>query len=322
MKLRTRFLLVILLTAVAQIGCASDPLSPREGAIRERLWSESVLVRGASPDDRVATLVTNSTNDTASLASADPTVNHRCEPCRPVYAPYPPLNCWDDWNNLVPEFCHDVECVLNHKNLCVLLAAGGVSYLVHETLDDDVAEAYERNPNRWGKAQDVIGGFGNPAHHFAAIGGLYMYSLHAQDPELHDLSKALFNAVSITGLTTVALKATIGTNTEAPSGEPDPFGGAWPSGHTSSSFAFAAVLDEYYGPMVGIPAYILAGLVGWERIDDGEHDLSDVVFGAVLGYVIGKTVAVEHHVRFCGMEMQPFVDGATGSTGLCLERRF
>jgi membrane-associated phospholipid phosphatase len=120
----------------------------------------------------------------------------------------------------------------------------------------------------------------------------------------------------------VILKASSGTGTVAPNGQRDAFGGAWPSGHTSSSFAFAAVLDEYYGPKVGIPAYILAGLVGWERIDDREHDLSDVVFGAALGYVIGRTVSERHHREFCGFEMQPYVDPWTGTTGLALERRF
>jgi membrane-associated phospholipid phosphatase len=244
------------------------------------------------------------------------------EPCNPHNPQWPQITCQDDWDNLVPEFCRDVDAVLSCHNLGVLLAAGGVSYLVHETLDDDVADSFERHPNRWGKGQEFFAAIGNPSHHFAAIGGLYLYSVHTQDAELHDLSKALFNAVSITGLTTIALKATIGTNTTAPNDEPDPFGGAWPSGHTSSTFAFAAVLDEYYGPKVGIPAYLLAGLAGWERIDDGEHDLSDVVFGAVLGYVIGKTVAAEHHVRFWGMEMQPLVDPCSGTTGLCLERRF
>jgi len=44
----------------------------------------------------------------------------------------------------------------------------------------------------------------------------------------------------------------------------------------------AAVLDEYYGPLVGIPLYGLAGMVGLERMDDREHHFSDVVFGAVL----------------------------------------
>ncbi len=53
----------------------------------------------------------------------------------------------------------------------------------------------------------------------------------------------------------------------------------------------SAVIDEYEGHWIGVPLYILSGLVGWSRIDTRDHDLSDVVFGGVLGYVIGKSVA-------------------------------
>jgi membrane-associated phospholipid phosphatase len=304
-------------------------MSYREAVIREGLWSESTLVRGASPDDTIATLVlTDKFDPTAPQvvgARSDPVVPEaRANGDPSCYVPeqHPPFSCADDWNRLVPEFCADVDAVLNCRNIGILFVAGGVSYAFHQSIDDDVAEGFERHPNRWGSIQDFFAGLGNPAHHFAAIGGLYLYSLHTQDSEMHELSKSLFNAVAITGLSTIALKETIGRNTTAPNREPDPFCGAWPSGHTSSAFAFAAVLDEYYGPCVGIPAYVLAGLVGWERIDDGEHDLSDVVFGAVLGFVIGKTVAAEHQMRFCGMELQPLVDPASGATGICLERRF
>ncbi len=227
-----------------------------------------------------------------------------------------------DWQNLGPEFFDNVDRVCTDQNLCILLIAAGASWTVHETLDDTVADNTERHKNRWGKGQDFFAGISNPGHHFAAIGGLYLYSLHAQDAEVHDLSKSLFYAVSITGLSTMFLKGTMGLNTTAPNGEQDPFGGAWPSGHTSSAFTVAAVLDEYYGPRIGVPAFLLAGLSGWERIDDREHDLSDVIFGAVLGYVIGKSVAADHGVRVCGMELQPLADPVSGTTGVCLERRF
>lgn len=320
----------LILSLVACEGCSSLSSSrssfdtPQESGIRDRLWSESVLIRGASPDDTIDTVATNDTIDpTGQIGDAVQSSPDRHVEL--VSADSPGCSSFsfhEDWCNLRSEFCEDVESAFNHQNLCVLLVAGGVSYVLHETLDDEVAEGFHRHPNRWGKTDEFFAGIGNPPHQFAAIGGLYLYSLQAQDAEVHDLSKTLFNAVAITGLSTIALKATVGTNTTAPNEEPDPFGGAWPSGHTSSSFAFAAVLDEYYGPKIGIPAYILAGLVGWERIDDGEHDLSDVVFGAALGYVIGKTVAANHHARFCGLDVQPLVDPSSGTTGLCLERRF
>ncbi|MBI3462257.1 MAG: phosphatase PAP2 family protein [Planctomycetes bacterium] len=215
-----------------------------------------------------------------------------------------------------------MESLCTRENLIILLAAGGASWAVHDSLDDDVADNTRRHPHRWGDIQNVIAGIGNPPHHLAAIAALYAYSLHEQDVEVHELSKSLFNAVAITGGATVLLKAASGTGTRAPNNQPDSFGGSWPSGHTSSSFAFASVLDEYYGHKVGLPAYILAGLVGWERIDDREHNLSDVVFGAALGYVIGKTVAGEHLTRFGAMEIQPYLDPVTGTTGISLERRF
>ena len=234
----------------------------------------------------------------------------------------PELSLRNDWHCLRSDLWQDLDSLWTRDNVLVLLAAGGASWAIHETLDDDVADNTGRHPHRWGDIQNVIAGIGNPPHHFAAIAGLYAYSLRYQDEEVHELSKSLFNAVALTGGATVLLKVCSGTGTRAPNNEPDSFGGSWPSGHTSSSFAFASVLDEYYGPKVGIPAYILAGLVGWERIDDREHDLSDVVFGAALGYVIGKTVAREHHERFYGVEVQPYLDPVTGTSGVAFERRF
>ena len=317
---RPALFLTVIATLSCTMGCTSTPLQrpgpeARESFIRSRLWSESVLVRGASPEDagEAAPVVVSPPLATPSLSSPflDSCVN-----------PGPKFTFQEDWDKFMPEFCRDVEASFDCINIGVLLVAGGVSYVIHETLDDEVAESFERHPNRWGDIQEVFAAIGNPGYQFAAIGGMYAYSLYAQDPEAHDLSKALINAISITGLSTVALKATIGRNTTAPNDEPDPFGGSWPSGHTSSSFAFAAVLDEYCGHKVGIPAFILAGLVGWERIDDGEHDLSDVVFGAVLGFVIGKTVAIEHRAGMNGWEFQPFMDPTTAATGLSLERRF
>jgi hypothetical protein len=271
--------------------------------------------------------------DTVAMTDTIDSTGQVCDTAVPASDPHgefasndsdggPCLNFRDDWDSLPSEFFDDLECAFNDRNLCVLLIAGGASYLVHETLDDEVAEGFRNHRNRWGDGQEFFAAIGNPGHHFAVIGGMYFYSLHTQDAELHDFSKTMFNAVAITGLTTVTLKATVGRNTEAPNGEGDPFVGAWPSGHTSSAFTVAAVLDEYYGPKIGIPAYILAGLAGWERIDDGEHDLSDVIFGAVLGHVIGKSVAANHLARVCGMECQPLIDPVSGTTGIAFERRF
>ena len=63
-----------------------------------------------------------------------------------------------------------------------------------------------------------------------------------------------------------------------------------PSGHTSSLFTYATVISHYYGSKAGIPAYAVATLYGLSRIEKRKHHLSDVVAGAALGYLIGRTV--------------------------------
>ena len=64
---------------------------------------------------------------------------------------------------------------------------------------------------------------------------------------------------------------------------------SFPSGHTSSAFSGASFLQRRYGWKYGIPAYILAGVVGVSRIEgpDGYHDIWDVLGGAAIG--IGST---------------------------------
>ncbi len=90
---------------------------------------------------------------------------------------------------------------------------------------------------------------------------------------------------------------------------------------TSSAFTAAAVLNEYYGPWVGVPSLALAGLVGYQRIDSRVHDFSDVVFGAMMGYIVGTSIARNDKAEFpelFGMKVLPYVDPYTGASGIAL----
>jgi membrane-associated phospholipid phosphatase len=68
---------------------------------------------------------------------------------------------------------------------------------------------------------------------------------------------------------------------------------SFPSGHTSNAFALAAVVDAHYGKKTGLAAYAMAGLVGVSRIERNKHHLSDVIAGAALGVIVGRTVTRE-----------------------------
>jgi membrane-associated phospholipid phosphatase len=109
-------------------------------------------------------------------------------------------------------------------------------------------------------------------------------------------------ALTINWLVTMGLKAA--RDNETPNGKD----WAWPSGHTSSSFTVAAVLDEFYGPGVGIPAYAVATLVAYRMMDTGDHWGSDIVFGATLGWIVGHTVAGrDKELEIAGFEIVPLV---------------
>lgn len=72
-------------------------------------------------------------------------------------------------------------------------------------------------------------------------------------------------------------------NKPRPEGATD--GLAFPSGHTSVAFNSAVFIQKRYGWKFGIPAYILAGFVGYSRIEglNDRHDGWDVLGGMVSG---------------------------------------
>lgn len=78
---------------------------------------------------------------------------------------------------------------------------------------------------------------------------------------------------------------------------PEGSGFAFPSGHTTVSFASATVLQQHLGWRMGAPAYALATYVALSRVQMKRHYLSDVAFGAALGIAAGRTVTLGHEKR-------------------------
>jgi membrane-associated phospholipid phosphatase len=200
-------------------------------------------------------------------------------------------------------------------NALVLTATMGASVAIRETGVDGTIRNRVHGHRQLGDFDEPIQLLGNPGVHFAGTGVLWLTSTLTKDAKQHELAKTLTQALAVNGVTTLVLKAA--ANTRAPDNEPY----AWPSGHTSSAFTVAAVLNEYYDPWVGVPSLALAGLVGYQRLDSRVHDFSDVVFGAMLGYVVGTSIARDEKAQFpelFGMKVVPFTDLETGASGLAL----
>jgi len=201
------------------------------------------------------------------------------------------------------------------ENALLLTATMGASITIRETGVDDTIRNRTHGSRAMGDMDETVQILGHPGTHFAGAGVLWLTSTLTRDVKSHEVAKTLTQALAVNGVTTLLLK--VAANTRAPDDEPY----AWPSGHTSSAFTVAAVLNEYYGPWVGLPSLALAGLVGFQRLDSRVHDFSDVVFGGMLGYVVGTSIARDGKAQFpelFGMKVVPYLDPETGSSGLAL----
>jgi membrane-associated phospholipid phosphatase len=193
-------------------------------------------------------------------------------------------------------------------NLALLASLGGASIALRTTgADDHVDDHFQHSRAFSGSWPDTFGALGNPAVHFALAGAWYLTGQGLQHDKTYEVGRKMFDALALTGISTMFLKVCAWD--DSPNGE----WGAWPSGHVSSTMAVATVLNDAYGPIVGVPMFGLTALVGVERMDDREHWLSDVVFGAALGWVIAETVMKEHRPEIFGGEILPYVDPAGGA---------
>lgn len=237
--------------------------------------------------------------------------------CCTAAAPHQPLSFQDDYRQFLPRLARDARGVAQWNNLLILGAALGGSISIRQDLDDQVRESTARHPERWGDFSSTLGTFGEVQYQVPALLAVYGYSLRQQDPHLHDMMTTMISAYTLTGLSTLAIKGA--TNTERPSDDWNEGEYGFPSFHVGSTMTIAAVASDYYGWKAGLPLYTLAGLIGWSRLDERDHDLSDVVFGAALGFVIGKAVSGRQLTGDSRIELRPWVRQTDGSTGVMLE---
>jgi hypothetical protein len=214
----------------------------------------------------------------------------------------------------------DTVAVFNPQNLLTLAIAGGGALVLRNEADDQVRRHTAKHAKRWGKGSDFLGAIGDVGVQVPVLLGMYYMSLRKQDDELHDFSTTMLSAFTINGLSTLAIK--VAADTDRPSDRYNDGRFGFPSYHTSSSFTIASVIDEYYGSEYGVPAYLVAGLIGWSRIDSRDHDLSDVLFGSALGYVIGKSVARHHLCGDSRVQILPWFEPSNGTAGVSFMREF
>jgi hypothetical protein len=208
--------------------------------------------------------------------------------------------------------------LFSQENLMPLLVgagAAGVSLALDDSVNnwfgnvDDDGSGGEKS--RFGRVEEVGEFLGTQWVMAAGVGGLMLANQFTQSGRFQTFTYASAQGFLLNTMVTSGLKYTVRRDRPDHSNRR-----SFPSGHTSNMFTMATIAHHYYGAKVSIPAYAAAGLVGVSRLEEGVHFLSDVVAGATLGYIVGRTVVrgVDRNRRVMYFPMVSVQDKAFGVT--------
>lgn len=160
---------------------------------------------------------------------------------------------------------------------------GGASALAAHQVDAYVQAHVVGNPRA-----DAFFGPGRVIGLVVPIGGsvaTYAWGRIRNVPKVSHVGSDLIRSQIVAQALTVSLKYT--TRRE----RPDQSGAtSFPSGHAASTFAFATALERHLGWRYAVPAFAGAFYVAASRLPANRHWFSDVVFGATVGIISGRTV--------------------------------
>lgn len=198
---------------------------------------------------------------------------------------------WPDdrpFTRLIPNLVEDFKALPTHTSGLIL--AGGVVGVIAARPADDNASDWARD-NGVSSLADFGRAVGSGWTQAGGAVGAYVVGRVTDRAELTHIGSDLVRGQIMNGLITRVAK--LSNTRRRPGGGPD----AFPSGHTSSTFTTAAVLQGHYGWTVGAPAYAAAAFVGWSSVRDRAHWLTDCIAGATLGTIVGYTVTRGHQAR-------------------------
>jgi membrane-associated phospholipid phosphatase len=146
---------------------------------------------------------------------------------------------------------------------------------------------------------------------FVQAGGAFATFLVGRmthNPRVATIGAELVRAQIVAGALTEGLKITVRRR------RPDGNTLSFPSGHTSATFATAAVLQRELGWKVGSVSYGFATYVAMSRLSENKHYASDVAFGAAIGLLAGRRVTLHRGTH--DMTFTPLAVPGGGGVGV------
>jgi hypothetical protein len=143
------------------------------------------------------------------------------------------------------------------------------------------------------------------------MGGMYAHYKMTNSQRSWQRIEHMFKTTAYAGGVTTVLKRIV--NQQRPD-KGDRL--SFPSGHTTTAFAFASVVGTQHEWYWGAMAYSLASFVGMSRINDNVHYLHDVFAGATIGISYGLAFYYRDYAQVksnAQMLMLPVNDGLYAS---------
>jgi membrane-associated phospholipid phosphatase len=179
---------------------------------------------------------------------------------------------------------NDFRHLASVENMLTIATAGGLALAVHP-VDDNLTNG-ARGTEPLEEAFDAGAALGDGWIQVGTAVGTYAIGRLTEHHQVQAVGGDLVRAQLMSGVLTQALKMAFDRT------RPDGSSHSFPSGHASAAFATATVLQRHFGWRVGLPIFGAASYVAASRLSENKHYASDVIFGAALGIVAGRSVTV------------------------------
>jgi membrane-associated phospholipid phosphatase len=194
--------------------------------------------------------------------------------------------------NFASALVHNLGDDIKHlprQNSVYWLAGGGALALAVHPFDDNINRHFEGTgaADKFFKPGQVIG---NTAVLLGAGAASYLIGRSRKSDRLQHLGMDEIEAELLAAGLVFGVKETVRRDRPATAETSNATGFSFPSGHAASTFAAATVLQQHLGYKAGIPTYLIASYVAMSRLHENVHFASDVVFGAAVGVIVGRTV--------------------------------
>ena len=268
---RSYSLVLCLSAALTQVTTASA----QERPVGATLASGDALPAGAGDSGAARTTMARHISfDADLLTEAEQVVQKPAGP--------PPTPRHTGVKALFKDLVEDVKHLPSKENLFWAGTTGGLALAVHP-LDDNVHDYFaDRTP----PGVFVLGKYvGELYTLLPAAVTVYAVGRAKDQPKVSHVGMDLIQALALNEGMVQSIK--YATRRERPDGSGK---NSFPSGHASDTFAFATALERHLGWKGAVPAYVFSSYVAISRLPDNKHWFSDVVFGAGVGIIAGRTV--------------------------------